>query len=413
MGWNPTISNRQNTTVLQLPAVSGISRDTAIENAQTRDNQNTIKILHTVQDMAQFEKQWRDLEDRVAKSTNVFQSFDWCMNWAQTCTIDNDCYHIYVVTISRDDQCQLIWPMMTACSGPFHILNWLSEPFSQYGDVLAIADENLDTNLQLAWQKIQAHPFADSIRMRHVRDDATIAPFLKANARYDGQVDHAPFLEIDKFPTEEAYEARYNKNQRRRRKRIHKNLEQFGAISFTSSHDGDSFCRTLGLAIREKRKWLSRRGLYSKPVMGDELQVFFSDLAKNAKTLTPIASQLNAGDREISFEIALRYKGRHLGYITAHDTTLTDASPARLHMDFSQRAAINDGMATFDLMVPADPHKKTWSSNSIQTCDYSFHLNTRGAVYTAFYLKTLRPILRAVYLKSPVSFRRRITSFIS
>jgi len=398
---------------LELPAVPGMSNGPKVKNLHLHDSQNSIKILHTVQDMAQFETEWRELEDRAAKSTNVFQSFDWCMNWARTCTIDNDCYQIHVVTVSRGNQCLLIWPMMTTCSGPFHILSWLSEPYSQYGDVLAFDDGNLESNLQLAWQKLQAHPFADSIRLRHVRDDATIAPFLKANARYDGQVDHAPFLEIEKFPTEAAYETRYNKNQRRRRKRIHKNLEQFGPISFTANRKCENFLHTLDLAIREKRKWLSSRGLYSKPIMGDELQSFFHSLAKNAKTLTPVSSQLNAGDREVSFEIALRYKNRHLGYITAHDTALTDASPGRLHMDFSQRTAINDGMAIFDLMVPADPHKKTWSSNAMQTCDYSSHLNARGAVYTAFYLNMLRPVLRWLYLKAPVSVRQYTLRFAS
>ncbi len=332
---------------------------------------------------------------------------------SQTCTADNDCYDIHIITVSRNDKCLLVWPMMTACSGPFHILNWFSEPWSQYGDVLAGQSTDLETLLDIAWQKLQSHPFADSIRLRHVREDATVANFLKRNARHDGQVDYAPFLEIKKFPTEATYETRYSKTQRRRRKRIRKNLEQFGPLTFTTTTKGNDFLHTLKLAITEKRKWLAIRGLYSKPVMGPELEDFFAQLADNGKTVKMNASQLNAGEREISCEIGLRYKNHHFGYITAHDARLTNASPGRLHMDLSQRAAINDGLDAFDLMVPADPHKETWSSNRVQTRDYFTHLNTRGAIYTTLYLKAIRPGLRWLYLKAPTGIRRHITRFAS
>ncbi len=413
MGNVSTIYNRQSAGFLDEPRHEAAVSAVGTKLLAPVQNELEVSVLSTIQDMAGFETQWRDLEDRAAKPSNIFQSFDWCMNWAQTCTIDNDCYDIHIIVVTRKSKCLLIWPMMTTCAGPFHILNWLSEPWSQYGDVLAEDNSDFEAVLNLGWEKLQAHPFADSIRFRHVRKDATIAKFLEKNARNDGQTDHAPFLEIKKFPTEKIYETRYSKSQRRRRKRIRKNLENFGPISFNLNKSGSSFLHTLKLAITEKRTWLSERGLYSKPVMGHELEGFFSRLSQNSKTLSTTASQLNAGDREISYEIGLRYKNHHFGYITAHDAKLTDASPGRLHMDMSQRAAINDGLDTFDLMVPADPHKKTWSSNSVQTRDYFSHLNMRGAVYTIVFLKTIRPCVRWLYLKAPAAIRRHIMRFVS
>jgi CelD/BcsL family acetyltransferase involved in cellulose biosynthesis len=184
-------------------------------------------------------------------------------------------------------------------------------------------------------------------------------------------------------------------------------------VAFTSTHTGRGYHHILKVAIEQKRIWITERGLHSKPIMSNELQVFFNELAQNGKTLTTVGSQMTAGKRNISFEISLRYRKHHFGYITAHDSTLTDASPGRLHMDFSQRDAINQGMQAFDLMVPADPHKKTWSSNAVRTCGYFTHLNTRGAIYTALYLKTFRPMLRWLYLKAPASVRRHITRFTS
>jgi CelD/BcsL family acetyltransferase involved in cellulose biosynthesis len=372
-----------------------------------------VRVLKSFAEVTRFETQWRNLEEKAAKPHNVFQSYDWCANWIKSCTLDNDCYGVYIVTVSRGDECLVIWPMMSRCSGPFSILCWLSDPYSQYGDVLAADDKYLNTALDLAWDQLKSHPVADSIRFRHVRQDATIAAFLDKNTQHDNHIDYAPFLEIDKFPTEQAYDTRYTKSQRRRRKRIRKNLEQFGPVQFNIANSGKKFAQTMAIAVAEKRKWLSERGLYSKPVMSDEIETFFINMAENGKTLRTVASQLNAGEKKVSFEIGLRFKNRHFGYITAHDAKLTDASPGRLHMDLSQRAAINDGMDAFDLMVPADPHKKTWSSSKVKTCDYFTHLNTRGAVYSILYLKALRPCVRWLYLKAPSTVRRYITRFAS
>ena len=391
-----------------------VSTDPAVSKKVTNPAPDSLRIgvLHSFEDIKAFESQWRKLEETAAKPSNVFQSYDWCLNWAQTCTVDNDCYGINIVTISRNDECLLIWPMMTTCVGPICVLRWLSDPFSQYGDVLVANNNEKNNLLELAWQELKSHPSADSIRLRHVRHDANVHDFLASYAKNDGSCDYAPYLEIDKFPTQAAYDTRYTKSQRRRRKRIRTALARNGEINFSHANKGSRFDHSLNRAIAEKRHWLNQRGLHSKPVQSTELVSFFHALAENGKTLKPLASQLSAGEREISYEIGLRYKNQHFGYLTAHDRQLTDTSPARLHMDLSQRLAIDDGMNAFDLMVPADPHKKTWSSARIETADYFIAINTRGALYTLVYLQVLRPVVRTVYKALPARIRRHITRWI-
>lgn len=375
-------------------------------------DQLSIEILKSHDDMARFETQWRELEDQAAKPSNVFQSFDWCMNWVKTNANQNECYQVFVVTVSQNEQCKLIWPMMIDCFGPFSVLRWLSEPFSQYGDVLVAETTEKDQLLELAWKKLKSHPTADSIRLRHVRSDSNVYKFLVDHTTDSGVCDHAPFLEIDKFPTQSAYDGRYSKSQRRRRKRISNNLAKIGEIKFEHDNQGQCFDNALNNAIAEKRKWLVARGLHSKPIMSPELAPFFNAMSSNGKTLKPIASQLSAGDQKISYEIGLRYKNHHFGYITAHDSTLTDASPARLHMDMSQRLAIDDGLDAFDLMVPADPHKKTWSSSSVKTSEFYAPVTAKGAIYTGLYLSLFRPMIRTIYKSIPAKYRRHITRFV-
>jgi CelD/BcsL family acetyltransferase involved in cellulose biosynthesis len=84
----------------------------------------------------------------------------------------------------------------------------------------------------------------------------------------------------------------------------------------------------------------------------------------------------------------------------------TDLSPGRLHMDLSQRQALADGMTRFDLMVPYDPHKESWSSGQVMTRDYYLPMTLKGKIYGALYLRYLRPTLRKIYYKLPSSILR-------
>jgi CelD/BcsL family acetyltransferase involved in cellulose biosynthesis len=120
---------------------------------------------------------------------------------------------------------------------------------------------------------------------------------------------------------------------------------------------------------------------------------------------------LKAGDRAVSYEIGLRYRGRHYCFITAHDVGLTDESPARLHMDYAQRSALIDGCTAFDLMVPLAPHKTSWSSGHVAVGDYWLPLSPGGRVAGTLF-KKLRPAARALYHHAPEALRRAACALI-
>jgi CelD/BcsL family acetyltransferase involved in cellulose biosynthesis len=119
-----------------------------------------------------------------------------------------------------------------------------------------------------------------------------------------------------------------------------------------------------------------------------------------------VVTELSAGGKPLSWEVGLRYRDHHFAYITSHVNALTDLSPARLHMDLSQRLALRDGMKAFDLMIPYDPHKESWSSATMGTEDYYLPLTARGRVFGRVYLETLRPFLRKAYYAAPENLRR-------
>jgi CelD/BcsL family acetyltransferase involved in cellulose biosynthesis len=114
-----------------------------------------------------------------------------------------------------------------------------------------------------------------------------------------------------------------------------------------------------------------------------------------------VVTQMSAGDKPVSWEIGFNYQGTHYGYITSHRVDLTDLSPGRLHMDMSQRRSLNQGHKRFDLMVPNDEHKESWSSLKVSTADYFHAMSPVGWVFGLAYLRTVRPLVRKAYYASP------------
>jgi CelD/BcsL family acetyltransferase involved in cellulose biosynthesis len=187
-----------------------------------------------------------------------------------------------------------------------------------------------------------------------------------------------------------------------------------GPVEFRLLPAGSAMDRAMEQAIAQKRHWLAERGLYSKPLLCSYLDPFLRDLSRNAGgAISIVTSCLTAGNRPISWEIGLRCGKTHFGFITAHDTTLTDASPARLHMDLSQRQAIRDGMQVFDLMIPGDPHKQSWSNGRIAVHEFHAPLSMVGMVYGHGYLSLLRPLIRRIYHAAPAAIRTRFTRLFS
>ncbi len=371
-----------------------------------------IKIATSLEDMVALHMDWVELEKRSAIATQVFQSFDWCASWVEHIATNSDAYKIHILTVHLQDRLIMVWPMMTTCVGPICILRWLSDPFAQYGDVLIDKDIDHQQVFELAWQELTATEEVDAIRLRHVRKDSLIHDFLHTKAHMVGEPDTAPYMDLTQYKNEQDYEARYSKSQRRRRKRIRAGLEKAGPLEFSMMDDPQGKQREIKHAIIEKRKWLNERGLQSSPVRSGSIIDFLGNLGNKASGLETTVSVMSINKKTVSVEIGLRYKNRHFGYVTSHNNDMTNASPARLHMDLSQRKALLDGMDVFDLMVPGDRHKLSWSSGSVTTCDFCMPLTGLGSLYARVYLAMVRPMIKKAYHAMSPKWRSRIIHLI-
>jgi CelD/BcsL family acetyltransferase involved in cellulose biosynthesis len=369
---------------------------------------DTIQIATGLPGIAGLERDWRALEAASAGKHHVYQSYDWCATWANTYAAAGGAFEPIVLTGRRNGELVFLMPLMRDGSSRVPLLRWLTEPMGQYGDVLMAAGEDAGAWMAAAFAAIAARGGAAGVYLRHVREDANCWPFLSLTSGPATSPDRAPFLDIAQYPTEETYDGRYSKDQRKRRKRIRLALEEkFGAVDFRLLQPGAEMTAAMAAALSHKQAWIGERSLFTRVLGCPKLLPFLDALSRTGLITT---SRLTAGGTAVSWEIGLRFKGTHYGFITAHDTALTDLSPARLHMDLSQRAAIHDGQKIFDLMVPMDKHKESWSTGSVATGDFFRPVSAMGWVIDKAYLRTVRPALRYAYYNAPAPIRHIATA---
>jgi CelD/BcsL family acetyltransferase involved in cellulose biosynthesis len=361
---------------------------------------NSLTVVTSLQALAEMEAHWHDLEAHAQNHTTVFQSFDWVMAWAQIYLTEKPSLSLHILAGYDDGKLVYIWPLMRERRMGLSVLTWLTEPFGQYGDVMCRKGYSPRQWIESSVAFLKRLRDVDVLRLRHVRADSHLAVhaqslFVDAKAH-----DQAPFLDLSQFATEAAYDARYSSVQRKRRKKIRKAIEEMGEVKFARLPTGSLADAAMQSAISEKNAWLSERGRMNRVMSCKSHAPFLKNLSRRlGGSVEVVVTELTAGNKPVSWEVAFRHRGTHYAYLTSHMNVLTDLSPGRLHMDLSQRACLADGMSQFDLMVPNDAHKESWSSGTVDTSDYYLPLSATGTVVGHVYIRSLRPMVRSLYYK--------------
>jgi CelD/BcsL family acetyltransferase involved in cellulose biosynthesis len=393
-----------------LSAVDRISgwQDVAIVGAA---QSATLSLITSLDGLREIAAKWQDLEVNSAKPISVFQSFDWIMAWAETYLGQKHAPTLHILAGYDEDELVFIWPLMRKSVFGVSTLTWITDPIGQYGDVLLRKGQNPTPWLQGATQLMKRLRDVDILRLRHVRENSNIGAFAQSHLHNALSPDKAPFLDLTQYATEEDYDARYTSTQRKRRKKIKKSLETFGDVKFTQLTNGTTTDKAMAMAISEKNLWLKQRGRMNR-VLGCPCHiVFLKNLSRRKGKIDVVVTEMTAGEKAVSWEVGFRFAGRHYGYITSHVNDLTDYSPSRLHMDYSQRSALAAGMDAFDLMVPNDAHKESWSSATINTEDYYLPISVAGKAIGHGFIRTLRPIIRKTYYRLEGSGIRKLNPF--
>jgi CelD/BcsL family acetyltransferase involved in cellulose biosynthesis len=368
-----------------------------------------ISLTTTLQGLLALEAGWRALEKNACTPTSVFQSFDWISAWCRTYCTGDAPQDLHIITGYDRDRLVFVWPLMVQRRMGLRVLCWLTEPFGQYGDVVCAQHECPRLWVANALRFLKRLKGIDMLRLRHVRDDSTLKS-VASKELVDAKLnERAPYLDLTAFASEADYENRYTGAQRKRRKKIRKHLEEMGPVTFVRLPLGSESEAAITNALAEKNKWLAERGRINRVLGCPGHLTFLKTLSRSVpQGLDMVVTELRAGDRPVSWEISFRYGSTHFAYITSHVCALTDLSPGRLHFDHSQRDCLAAGIKTFDLMVPYDSHKESWSSGCMPTQDYFLPLTFAGRIAGNIYLRQIRPALRSVYYRLPQSVLRLI-----
>lgn len=376
--------------------------ETAAEHTLELPMGGLLTLITSSTHLLALANQWQNLEQTNAITPTVFQSFAWVKSWADNYGSIGDANEIHVFAGFVENQLVFVLPLMKSTHLGVATLNWLTDPIGQYGDILCAKDQNIAKWMSASLQLIKRLKGIDIIRLRHVREQSAIGSYAAKNFRDANLHEQAPFLDLTPFKNDEDYDARYNSQQRKRRKKIRSKLEEMGEVKFSTIVPGSDTDQAIIKAIREKNEWLSERGRFNR-VMGCPRHIgFLKSLSRsNTDAFEFVTTELTAGGKPVSWEIGFNYKGTHFAYITSHMNKLTDLSPGRLHMDLSQRLSIASGQERFDLMVPNDTHKESWCSGKVDTKDFFLPVSIIGKIYGHTYLTMIRPMMRKAYYGLP------------
>ncbi|HEY4995337.1 MAG TPA: GNAT family N-acetyltransferase [Aestuariivirga sp.] len=366
---------------------------------------NPLALMHLA-------KAWRELEQTCHIPPTVFQSYDWVKTWADIHLTAQANEKLFIIVGHLNNRLVYVMPLSLSKRRGLRMLTWLTQPIAQYGDILC--DKSIDaakwTEAAINFIKQQNH--VDLIRLRHVRATSNIGAYAAAHL-YDAKLhEQAPTMDLTRFATEAAYDARYDGDQRRRRRRIRAKIEKLGVVAYETLGAAE-VSSNIDQALEEKRKWLAERGRYNCVFSHSTHAEFLKAMARQQiSSIETVTTRLSAGDRPVTWEIGFVYQGTQYQYLTSHMADLTDLSPSRLAFDLSQRQALRNGVKNYDLMVPYDPHKESWATRCEPVNDFYLPLTASGAFYGHVYVGTLRPMLRKAYKALPQSVLRRLQKLL-
>ena len=350
----------------------------AVENAVVNiPHGGHLSLATSVSAIELLGEKWRRTSEGC-RTHQVFQSFEWCSSWARFYAKPEYGVEPCVVTGYQDRKLVFVWPLMKMKIGPFTLLRWLSDPFGQYGDVLISRKADARAWMASAMDLLVRLKGIDAIRLRHVRNDAAAFGFLSERFKELGDTDTAPFLDLTAYPDENAYERRYTKDQRKRRKKIRKTLENFGAVEFELLEPGPAMDKSIADAIVNKRAWLKERGLYSKPLVCPLLEDFLCEMSRlkgDGAHLSRQGSPRYADDL-LGNRHAFRFDAFRLHHGARHiaDRCFTGATAH----GYVAAPRHKRRMRRFDLMIPGDPHKDSWSNGQMAVREFSAPLSPRA-----------------------------------
>lgn len=272
-----------------------------------------------------------------------------------------------VVVVREAGRPMVVLPTVVTRWGGLPTVRFLGDPLIQYGDAVAAPDASM-AHLEAAW-KAAADPAAASFMfLRKVRADARIAPLVARHAVTVGRHE-APY--IDTFQPQAA-----NGRDMRELRRFRRRLQERGEVVFRvlQGREAQAAARE---AVAIKRAWLAAHGLGSSVIDAADWREAIADLAGAAGS--PLrAALLTVGGATAAVEIGFVHDGRWCAFLGAMAPDFAKAGPGQVQMAETVAYCREQGIATYDLLAPADPYKSRIAHGAVPLCDFAVALSAGG-----------------------------------
>jgi CelD/BcsL family acetyltransferase involved in cellulose biosynthesis len=345
-----------------------------------------VECVETLAGVDALALEWAELEARTPEATG-FQSFRWCRAWLGA--------HAgappRLLCVREGARLVMLWPLQIEKRMGVSIARWIGEPMTQYGDALAEAGEG-----RARWRKAAEAEMArwsdiDLFAFTRIRADAVLADDADA-----GEAFQAPFVDLREA------KPRRHKSVERRAKR----LESLGPVALVEALTPDERESLTREALALKREWLREKGMFSAGLSNPAADEFLAALARDGFLRV---HALRVGEAVAAVDLGFNGGGAYRSFLGCFDARFSEGSPGQALTGRLIASCAAQGLAAYDLLVPADAYKTSWASGemSVSACFKARNLKGRLA---AFALRDLRPLAKRA-VKSIGRLKARAFSF--
>ena len=275
-----------------------------------------------------------------------------------------------------------------------NIAEIVGEPFIQYNDIISNDAAGVEQFLNNTHDALPTNNIS-ALHLRNVRIDAKIYSYCQKFGMVIKE-NNAPCLDMTKFKNFDEYLASMSKSTRKTYRNFFKklNVEHQYYIN-------DEITKDLAKQIiKLKTDQLALIGQSSRAFAQDiNIEKLINLVSTPSDDFKTIASITKCNGKLASASISFVKGKNYYGYVLAMGSDFSKYCPGNNQILLNIKWAFDNGLEYFDLLSPEDDYKLRWTKGrSIPVYDFLIPMNKRGKIYGHLYLKTIRPILKSIYL---------------